>query len=238
MSQSRIASLSRRILLLLVALAVAPAASAAEDLAEVLDRFDAVQDEIETLSAEFTETTTHSLLKDPIEAEGRFFLTKPNAIRWEYSSPEEMKFVIAENQYTGYFPRQKRAEKRNIQRWADHLFRFFGLGQGSKELSKFYNISLADAQEDDDRVLLLLHPKKKRARKRVQEVRFFLGRSNNLPVRVEYLSKGGDTRVIEFRDIQVNPSLAANLYSVDIPADVKVTNGFSGLPNLTPESTQ
>lgn len=221
-----------------LALSAAPVVSAAE-LAEVLERFDEVQASIRTLSAEFTETTRNPMLKDPILSEGRFFMTKPDSIRWEYTAPEEMRFVIADDQYTGYFPAQQRAERRSIKRWSEHLFRFFGLGQGSAELSKFYEITLVDdADQANGHHLLLLEPRKKRARKRVSEVRFWLDTNSYLPRRVEYRSQDGAARTIEFSDIGLNPDLAAGLYTVEIPADVTVTKGFSGLPNLDPGSVQ
>lgn len=214
-------------------------AQAAPNLEDVLARFDAVQNSILTLSAEFRETTQNPLLLDPISASGRFFMTKPDSIRWEYTQPEEMRFVIASDIYTGYFPEQKRAERRNIQRWSEHIFRFFGLGQGSVELGKFYDISLDTASNDRPGTYLLqLEPSKRRVRKRVDEVHFWLDASTYLPVRVEYVGKDGSSRVIEFDDIRLNPELAASLFTVDIPAGVKVTSGFSGLPSFDPDSTQ
>jgi outer membrane lipoprotein carrier protein len=213
-------------------------ASAAE-LGEVLKRFDEVQNAVSTLSAEFTETTTNQLLIDPISAEGRFFMTKPDSIRWEYSFPEEMRFVIFQDQYTGYFPKQKRAEKRNIQRWSEHIFRFFGLGQGSQELMKFYEITLDPTHDPTSGTfLLILEPTKRRVRKRIPEVRFWLDAETYLPSKVEYRSKSGNARTIEFQEIRLNPDLAASMYHVDIPADVEVSSGFSGLPSWQPDSTQ
>jgi outer membrane lipoprotein carrier protein len=213
-------------------------ASAAE-LGEVLKRFDEVQNAVSTLSAEFTETTTNQLLIDPISAEGRFFMTKPDSIRWEYSFPEEMRFVIFQDQYTGYFPKQKRAEKRNIQRWSEHIFRFFGLGQGSQELMKFYKITLDPTHDPaSGTFLLILEPTKRRVRKRIPEVRFWLDAETYLPRKVEYRSKSGNARTIEFQEIRLNPDLAASMYHVDIPADVEVSSGFSGLPSWQPDSTQ
>ena len=224
--------------LLAVVLCAAGTVGAAE-LDEILTRFDDVQDSISTLSAEFTETTTNQLLIDPISAEGRFFMTKPDSIRWEYSFPEEMRFVIFQDQYTGYFPKQKRAEKRNIQRWSEHIFRFFGLGQGSKELMKFYDITL-DSSHDPSTgsYLLILEPRKRRVRKRIPEVRFWLDTTTYLPRKVEYRSKSGNARTVEFHEIRLNPDLAASMYYVDIPADVQVSSGFSGLPSWQPDSTQ
>jgi outer membrane lipoprotein-sorting protein len=212
-------------------------AARADQLEDVLSRFDRVQESIHTLSAEFTETTTSDLLLDPISARGRFYLTKPDALRWEYSSPEEMRFVIAEDEYTGYFPERKRAERRSVQRWSEQIFRFFGVGQGSAELAKFYDIKLAP-QQSGGTYLLLLEPAKRRVRKRIPEVKFWLDAETYLPTRIEYRSKNGNTRTIEFHEITLNPDLAASLYEVEIPDGVKVTRGFSGLPDFSDDSAQ
>ena len=209
----------------------------AANLDEVLARFDEVQNSIQTLSAAFTETTLSTLLEDEIIAEGRVYLTKPYFVRWEYSLPEELRFVISNNTYTGYFPMRKKAERRDIQRWREQLFRFLGLGQASTELAKFYDIRLEEAGPDMPGThLLILDPKKRRVRKRMDVVRFWVSEATSLPVRVEYYSKSGNVRLIEFREMSVNPELAANLYTVEIPPDVPVTKGFSALSGLTSPS--
>jgi outer membrane lipoprotein-sorting protein len=224
---------------LFVAAFCASGIAVADELEDILARFDEVQDSITTLSAAFNETTTNQLLIDPISAQGRFFMTKPDSIRWEYSFPEEMRFVIFQDQYTGYFPKQHRAERRNIQRWSEHIFRFFGLGQGSQELKKFYEITL-DPEHDPSTgtYLLVLEPTKRRVRKRIPEVRFWLDSETFLPRKVEYRSTSGNARTVEFQEILLNPDLAASMYHVDIPADVTVSNGFSGLPSWQPDATQ
>ena len=209
-----------------------PAPARAADLASVLSRFDAVQRDLHSLSADFTMTTESSLLSEQIVARGHIYLTKPDAVRWEFSAPEEMRFVIADNLYTGYYPERKRAERRDIQRWREHLFRFLGLGQASSELEKFYDISLDDSPEEPRTECLLLEPQKKRVRKKMESVRLCVDGQSYLPVRVEYATKVGDRRVIEFHDLAVNPKLSAALYEVELPPDVKVTNGFSAFSGL------
>lgn len=189
---------------------------------------------MQTISADFVETNTNALLSEPIVANGRFFMTKPDAIRWEYSTPEEMRFVISADQYTGYFPTRNKAERRNIQRWREQLFRFFGVGQGSAELGKFYNIRLREA--DGERYLLSLEPKRRRVKKRVEEVLFWLDASSYLPTRVEYVGSDGTGRIIEFKQIQMNPDLAAGIYNVELPDGVKMTDGFSGLSGMSAET--
>jgi len=217
----------------------APGPSASPELARVLAEFDRAQAAIRSLSAEFVDTTRTPLLKEPVVSEGQLYLTKPDSVRWEYRSPEEMRFVIAHDEYTGYFPTRKQAEKRDVRRWREHLFRFMGLGQTSAELTRFYDLRLGPAQAEGPAgaVLLLLEPKRKRARKQVDEVRLWVDGSTWLPVRIEYAGASGTLRRFDFTDVRLNPELAAGLYRVDLPPDVAVTEGFSALSGLAAAPT-
>lgn len=215
--------------LLLIGLVSAHGAAPAQ-LSEILARFDQEQERIRTLSAEFTETTRSTLLKDTIVAKGRFYMTKPDSVRWEYTSPEEMRFVIAEQRYTGYFPQQKRAESRDIHRWSEQLFRFLGLGQTSAELGRFYEISLEQQPEAATKsYVLALDPRKKRVRKRMEGVLLWIDGTTYLPVKVRYSSSNGTIREIQFDNLQRNPELSAGLYTLEIPKEIPVTTGFSAL---------
>jgi outer membrane lipoprotein-sorting protein len=218
----------------LAAGAVLAAPPAGESLDQVLERFDRVQATVRTLSAQFVQTTRNPLLKEPTVARGEFFLTKPDSVLWEFTSPEPMRFCVAEGEYTGYFPERKRAERRDIKRWSEQLFRFFGVGQGSAELGKFYEIALGEPGPDmKGSYLLVLSPKKRRVKKNVEEVRLWVDAANLLPVRIDYVGKDGGGREIRFVGTRLNPDLSAGLYHVEIPKDVPVSNGFSGL-DLSP----
>ena len=144
-----------------------------------------------------------------------------------------MQFVIAEDEYVGYFPARKQAERRNIGRWREQIFRFFGLGQASAELMKFYDIRLEDpGVEMKGTYALTLDPKKRRVKKRMESVRLWVDSGSFLPVKVEYVSSSGNTRVIQFHKVQLNPDLSAGLYNLSIPSDVTVTTGFGGINGL------
>jgi outer membrane lipoprotein-sorting protein len=205
------------------------------ELKEILAGFDRVQATIRTLSADFTETTTSHLLKDPIQAKGSLYLTKPSSVLWEYEEPEVMRFAISNDEYVGYFPQRKRAEKSDIHRWSERIFRIFGLGQTSAELGKFYTIRAADPGADPPGTnLLLLEPKKRRVRKRVEQVKLWISSSTHLPLRIELSGRDGYVRVIQLHDLRVNPDLSASLYNIEIPAGVTVTSGTSGLETVRP----
>lgn len=204
--------------------------SAATDpeLAAVLTRFDEVQKNLRSLRADFTQTTVNPLLKEPMKARGRFYLSKPDSVLWEYTSPEAMQFAIARGEYTGYFPGRKKAERRDVHRWTEQIFRFFAVGQATTELQKFYDIRLGEPGPDmKGSYLLILDPTKRRVRKRVEEVRFWVDSTSYLPMKVAYVNKAGAARTIVFHNVEFNPDLSAGLFNVSIPADVTVTNGFS-----------
>jgi outer membrane lipoprotein-sorting protein len=108
------------------------------------------------------------------------------------------------------------------------MFRYLGVGQSSEELSKVYDIRLGESDTDGaDR--LVLTPKKRRARKRIEQVDLYVDRSSHLPVRVVTAGTDGGTRELALRDVEVNPDLAAGVYQVALPPDVTVTNGTTGL---------
>ncbi len=209
-------------------------------LEAILHRFDEVQRSIRSLSADFTQTTVNPLLKAPMGAQGRFYLQKPDSVLWEYVSPEAMQFAIDKGEYTGYFPGRKHAERRDVHRWTEQIFRFFAVGQASAELRKFYDIRLEDPGPDmKGSYLLVLDPTKRRVRKRVEEVRFWVGAESCLPDKVVYVNKAGATRTIVFHNVRLNPDLAASLFSVQIPPGVTVTRGFTEMGGAgAPSSTR
>ena len=199
-------------------------------LEKVLARFDQVQQTVRSLSADFSQTTVNPLFKQPLSAKGRFYLRKPDSVLWEYTSPEPMQFVITSGEYTGYFPGRKKAERRDVHRWTEQIFRFFALGQVSAELRKFYDIRLEDPGADmKGTYQLVLDPRKRRVRKRVEEVHLWVDASTCLPARVEYVNREGAARSLVFHNVELNPDLSAGLFTVRIPSDVTVTNGFTDL---------
>jgi hypothetical protein len=145
-----------------------------------------------------------------------------------------MRFVLANQEYIGVFPERKRAERRDLRRWSERIFRFFGVGQGSEELKQFYDIALADRGADmPGTVLLLLEPKKRRVRKNVEEVKLWVDGVTMLPKRMDFQGKDGNVRSIRFRNLKLNPDLSAGLYQVKIPDGYAVSEGFSAFAGST-----
>jgi outer membrane lipoprotein-sorting protein len=221
------------LLLLAGSAAAAPHAerrTRAEDpqLAPLLAKFDQVQTSMRSLSADLTRTTVSPLFREPKVAKGRLYLSKPSSVLWEFTSPEPMRFLISGDAYTGYFPERKRAERQNVQRYSEQIFRFVGVGQSSAELRKAYDLSLGTPDEDAKGAwVLVLEPRRRRVRRHLEEARLWIDPATSLPVKFSYRTTGGATETVVFRNVRLNPELSASLFRLDLPSDVVVTTGFS-----------
>jgi len=210
-----------------------PGAQSAQ-LREILGRFDETQRTTRSLSATFTEKKNLSLLARPVVSSGTFLYSRPTRIKWESSDPEPRIYLITEDQFVAYYPQRKKAEEVPLGKLTGRrVFRVLGIGQTAEELGKFFEISLGDPGTEKGTVLMVLTPKRRRVKDRLQLVRFWVDEKTCLPRQLEYVEADGDSTTLTFRDIRVNPEIAEARFSVQIPEGVQVSNTFSGFTGAT-----
>jgi outer membrane lipoprotein-sorting protein len=210
-----------------------PVDPAAARLEAVLSQFDATQATTQTLTASFTERKDLSILKEPIVSKGRFYFTKPDDVLWQYTEPDPRYFLISKDELLAYYPTKKRAQKVSLAFFHDRLLKILAIGQPSAALRKYYEISLEEEANDiADTSLLILSPRKRSVKKRIADVRLWISRGSALPVRMQYTEPDGDTTTITFEDVRFNPEIAASTYQIEIPKDVEIRRGASGLADL------
>ncbi len=194
---------------------------------KVLERFDEAQAKVTSISARFVERKEIGLLKNAVIQKGEFYHTKPDKFLWEYVSPEPKMLLMNDKTLVAYYPVQKEAEEIQT-RLSRKLVKYFGLGQIFADLQEYYNLSM----EPDDSVpgthLIVMKPKQKRLEKRLLEVRIWLDDEINQVRRLEYREADGDRTLFTFEDIRVNPPISAARYEINLPADVKISDTFSG----------
>lgn len=200
-----------------------------EKLDAILAKFDETQSSTQTLTASFTERKEIQLLKEPVIAKGRFFYTKPDDVLWQYTDPDPRYFLISKNELLSYFPSKRRAERVSIGLYHDRLLKVLAIGQPSKNLLKYYDIHLDESNGIANTNLLILSPRKRMVKKRISEVRLWVSKETSLPVRMQYCEPDGDSTTIAFEDVHFNPQIASSVYKIDIPKDVEIKKGFSGM---------
>jgi len=203
-------------------------------LEDLLDRFNRTQQATRSLTASFTERKNLSLLARPVVSSGNLLYSHPTRIKWEYSDPEPRVFLITEDHFVAYYPARKKAEEVPLGKLAGRrVFRVFGIGQTAEDLRKFFDISLGDPGAEQGTFLMVLTPKRRRVKDRLQLVRFWVDEKTYLPRQLEYVETDGDSTTLTFSDVRVNPEIAEARFSVEIPKDVQITNTFSGLTGAT-----
>src|SRR5262245_56347515 len=190
----------------------APPSPEQQKLDAILAKFDETQSSTQTLTASFTERKEISLLKEPVVAKGRFYYTKPDDVLWQYTEPDPRYFLISKDQLLSYFPLKRRAEKVSIGLYHDRLLKVLAIGQPSKNLLKYYDIRLETGNDVEGTHLLILSPRKRSVKKRIQEVRLWVSTDKSLPVRMQYREPDGDTTTISFEDVRFNPQIASSVY--------------------------
>lgn len=204
-----------------------PYAGLNDRLRQVLERFDAAQVDVRSLSARFVEFKEIGLLKNAVTQEGQFYHSKPDKFLWEYTAPDPKLLLMNGTSLVAYYPNHKQAEVIQT-RLSRKLVKYFGLGQVFADLRNYYDLSLLDDDTVNGARAISMTPRRKRLAKRLLEVRVWLDEELNQIRRLEYLEVDGDRTSITFEDIQVNPTIAATRYEIDLPEDVIVSNSFSG----------
>jgi len=209
--------------------AAAPEAKAPADpqLAAAIARFDEAQAKIQRISAHFEEVKTIALLKDPVVQSGEFYHTKPDKFLWEYTSPEPKLLMLNGKDIVAYYPTQKRAEEIHT-RFSKRIVKYMGLGSVLKDLVNEYEISLLRENEIPGTDLIQLKPKTRTISKRLSEIRLWVDHQLNQPRQIEYREADGDSTLITFDKIQLNPEISLSKYQIKLPNDVTVTSGLSG----------
>jgi chaperone LolA len=191
-------------------------------LAKVVAEISARQEKIETLRADFRQEKTLSLLANSEVSTGRFVFEKPNRVLWSYQTPKPVTMLIADGWLTTYYPELKKAEKLEVKRFEDRIFRYVGASSGAlRELGRYFDFKFIDDRTKTAWVLEL-KPKTETVARRVRKLTIWIDRSTYLTTKFEYVEGDGDVTRYEFSNIETNVALPANQFTLELPSGVRV----------------
>jgi outer membrane lipoprotein carrier protein len=162
------------------------------------------------LTADFTMTRTISALSDSLVSTGRLTIGGLGLLRWETIKPAKSLLVINKGRAWIHYPDLKVTKGFDIQ--ADPMMsvlsgNLLALTSGDfQRLSELYKIS---GNDKDGRVLI---PISAEIRKLFREIRVQM-ESRGVAKKVELISASGDSTVITFNNVALNPRLNASLFS-------------------------
>ncbi len=215
---------------------VAPAMPAGEkstspEVAELLEKVLASQQETATIQGRFVQCKTMALFKDPERSTGRFCYRQPDLMRLDYENPSRVILLLEGDNLVTYYPELKEAERFDIRkqkkRVFDHLIGESGIGQ----LQKNFVITLGGADIDrpgedapgGETHRLHLVPRRRQLKKRIDFIDLWVRTDNHTPVQYFIREKSGDSTLFRLEQVKVNGEVPDGFFHIDFPKDVVVT---------------
>lgn len=196
------------------------------DLEALVKRVDEVNSGIHSMKAKFTQRKEISLLKDPIEVSGDFFLKKSDGIRFDYDVDEDLVLLITDREMVSLSHANKRADRVKLPRRKTDLTRLLISEQLDTIRSYFEITKVKPGSDAEDGVQeLLLLPSKRKLKKRIKEVRIWVNDAFFI-TGAQMTSRDGDVFELKLTDVEINPDLDPALFDSTVPEGYEVGDRF------------
>lgn len=218
---SRRVSFSAALSVLLLATTAAVQAAPAVTLAQVIKKVQEQQKKTATLQADFRQEKELALMARPEVSTGTFIYSRPSNVRWTYDSPKRVQMVIAGGFLTTYYPELNKAERIDVKRFEDRIFKYMGATGAIDELARYFDFTFTDSKSKPVFVLDLT-PKNRAVSKRVQRIKLWIDKSTYLTSKIEYVEGDGDITRYEFTNVRINENVPSSQFALTLPSTVRV----------------
>lgn len=193
-----------------------PAQSTPDLFDEIYRRGAPVEKTLETISASFVETSTSTLLKAPQVSQGTLVGRRPGQVRLDYTGADARTVIVDGNALLVDWPSRKLQDRRDISGTMRRAQRFF-VATTPAELRKHFDIVAVEAPDRAGTWRVTFTPKRRQMREGVERVHLWIDRSSLTLRAMKMDYPGGDTRLMEFADVRLNPPVGAGVFAAAAP---------------------
>ena len=197
------------------------AAAAPVTLAQVIKQVQEQQKKTSTLQADFRQEKELSLLAKPEVSTGTFVFSRPSNVLWTYEAPKRVQMVIANGVLTTYYPEIGKAERIDVKKFEDRIFKYMGATGAIDELARYFDFTFTDSKSKPT-YLLDLTPKNKAVAKRVQRIKLWIDKTTFMTSKIEYVEGDGDVTRYEFTNLRINEPIPPSRFALSMPSSVRV----------------
>jgi outer membrane lipoprotein-sorting protein len=190
-------------------------------LAQVIKQVQEQQKRTSTLQADFRQEKEMSLLAKPEVSTGTFIFSRPSNVLWTYEAPKRVQMVIASGVLTTYYPEIGKAERIDVKKFEDRIFKYMGATGAIDELARYFDFTFTDSKSKPT-YLLDLTPKNKAVGKRVQRIKLWIDKKTFLTSKIEYVEGDGDITRYEFTNLRINEPVPPSRFALSMPSSVRV----------------
>jgi outer membrane lipoprotein-sorting protein len=203
------------------AVAVAPMHAAGVTLDTVIRKVQEQQKKTSTLQADFRQEKELALLSKPEVSTGTFVYSRPNNVLWQYAAPKKVQMVIAGGVLTTYYADLGKAERVDVKRFEDRIFKYMGASGAIDELARYFDFTFTDSKAKPVYVLDLT-PKNRAVSRRVRSIKLWIDKTTYLTTKIEYVEGDGDITRYEFSNIRINEPVPQSKFALQLPSNVRV----------------
>ncbi len=192
------------------------------EIERVLRQVAAAQKKVSTLEASFRQEKSSGLLAAPEVSFGTFVFSRPNRAVWRYETPKAIEMLVSDGWLTTWYPELNRAERVEVKRYEERIFRYLGATAGAiADLDAYFDFRLENVKARPYYTLILT-PKSDRVARRVRRIEVRVDRNTYLTTALDYTEGDGDRTRYEFTAIRVNEPLSQQRLKLSLPPTIRV----------------
>jgi outer membrane lipoprotein-sorting protein len=208
------------------------AAGETDPLTSVLHTMDETAANFRSAQAEFVWTTYNSVINDVAEKDtGKIYFrrtSKGTEMAAEVSPPASKQIVFANGKIQVYMPQTEQVDVYDAGSHREEFETFLVLGFGSsgEEMRKSFEVKYLGAERvaNQDTAKLELIPLSAKVKEQFPKIDLWIDTHRGLSLRQQLWEAGGDYRLADYSNIQVNKKIADNIFKLKTPGNVKVVN--------------
>jgi outer membrane lipoprotein-sorting protein len=218
----------------IAALCLAAMVARADERDVQFDRWFATQTNLQSWSADFTQTRSLKVLSQPLVATGKVWVTAPGLFRWELGQPAQTIVLRQPNQLLIIYPRLKRAEKYSLEGVPPGPLKdalaLMDASLPRDRASMEERFRLLSATETNSILQMTLQPKSASARKFISEI--IIGfHTNDFSIAVTELKfADGSGLRNDFTNTVLNQPIDPALFQVKLAPDFTVVEPLRQSP--------
>jgi len=193
---------------------------ASKSWAGTLENIENAMSKTKTFEADFVQEANNKELGMKNESVGRIFLKKePSNVRWNYTSPDKLIFLITDDFFTYYSEEDNQVIKRKSSENAVLQTPLFLLS-GKGEISEKFNIEKVVHDAQKKLLGLLLLPKEES--ESYQKIILGVDDKNYIIQKISIIDIAGNVTSVTFSNQKINKALPSNIFTFKVPDGAEV----------------
>jgi len=194
-------------------------------LAELVQKIDEKTETITTIRAKFYQRKDLSIMTEPLELSGNFFLKKPDGIKFSAVAEDDLILVITETEVVSLSPKAKKATHLELKKRRDFLTQHL-LSKKLEAMLAYFTISKTVQPDDDGNHHLVLTPIKRKYKKKFDSIHLWVN-ADHLIYKVHVHEPDGDINRLELTDIEINVDIDSAEFATNIPEGYEMGDRLS-----------